>query len=71
MAEPNSSQRAVASDSKLRVIVLPDPSSARKPPGRAIEVEPLLTADDVAKWLGVSTGIGFGITPRARSLCCP
>jgi predicted DNA-binding transcriptional regulator AlpA len=43
-------------------------SHLRKPPVRAIEVEPLLTAEDVARWLNVSTDWVWDHSSRKKPL---
>jgi predicted DNA-binding transcriptional regulator AlpA len=47
---------------------IPSSPLVRKPPRRAVEVEPLLTADDVAKRLNVSTDWVWDHSSRKRPL---
>jgi hypothetical protein len=52
-----------------RLKALPDPSSgSRKPVKRAIDVEPLLTAEDVARRLNVSTDWVWDHSSRKKPL---
>lgn len=60
---------SVPPSSRMQSLVNSDPQyEARKPPKRATEFEPLLTAEDVAKRLNVSTDWVWDHSSRKKPL---
>jgi predicted DNA-binding transcriptional regulator AlpA len=72
MEEPSqdsvSSTHSISSPQRSKITEDGVPSRLRKPPVRAIELEPLLTAEDVARRLNVSTDWVWDHSSRKKPL---